>query len=64
MVPWERRKAIDEDLIFQAEPGQLGQGEFAFDGDLLLRNPNALDDKRRPWAMRSRSCQSEAGLGV
>ncbi len=47
MVPWERRKAIDEDLIFQGEPGQLGQSKFAFDGDLLLRNPYALDYERR-----------------
>ena len=31
------KKGDDEDLIFEAEPGQLGQGELAFDGDLSSR---------------------------
>jgi hypothetical protein len=36
-----------KDLVFKRELGKLGEGELAFDSDLFLRNPNALDDERR-----------------
>jgi hypothetical protein len=39
-------KGDDEDLVFQAEPGQFRGSEFALDGNLLFRDTDALDDNR------------------
>ena len=39
-------KGDDEDLVLQAKSRQLGKGERAFDGDLLLGDVDALDDQR------------------
>jgi len=54
------QKGGDEDLVFQAEARQLGQYKGAFNSDTLLRNADALDNYWEPWAIRSKSCQSEA----
>ena len=36
-------KAADEDLVLGAQPGQVGQGEVALDGDIALGQPHPLD---------------------
>jgi hypothetical protein len=34
----------DENLIFEGETGEFGEGKGAFNGDLLLRETDALDE--------------------
>ena len=57
-------KGDDEDLVFQAEPGQLGQGKLAFDGDLLLRKPDALDHQRTALGHAQQFLPVGCGFGV
>ena len=57
-------KGNDEDLIFQAEPGQFRQGELAFDGDLLFGNADALYDQWRSLGDAEQILPVGGGFGV